>query len=58
MQLFLSGIILIILNLIVAYIISLYSFTLWVAWFCFAIGFRFGVWHGSNEKEKEYLSKE
>lgn len=58
MHLFLSASLIILLNLFVAYLISLYSFILGVAWFCFAIGFRFGVWHGHNQKEEEFITRE
>jgi hypothetical protein len=45
-------------NLLVAYIISFYSFVAAVAWFCFAIGFQFGQWHGKGEKEREFINRE
>jgi hypothetical protein len=40
-------------NLLIAYIISLYSFVMAVGWFCLAIGFQFGKWYGGIEKENK-----
>lgn len=45
-------------NLLVAYLISLYSFTFAVAWFCFATGFQFGKWYGGDKKEQEFIVRE
>jgi len=43
-------------NLLVAYIISLFSFVIAVGWFCFAFGFQFGKWYG-GVKTKDAMHK-
>lgn len=46
------------LNFIIAYIISRYSFVIATGWFCFAIGFQYGKWYGGNKKEEEFIARE
>ena len=53
-----SAIFIILGNLFVAYLISFYSYIFAVGWFCFAIGFQFGKWHGGNQKEHEFSARE
>ena len=54
----LSALIIIFGNLIVAYIISLYSYIFAVAWFFLVIGFQFWKWHKNQEKEEEFIIRE
>lgn len=58
MKTILSAILIILFNLMVAYLISIYSYIAGIGWFCFAIGFQFGKYHGSNEKEDEFITRE
>lgn len=51
-------VIIILLNLIVAYIIHFYSLIVAVGWFCLAFGFQFGKWFGGVEKEDEINLRE
>ena len=45
-------------NIFISYLISFYSFTVAIAWFCFAIGFQLGKWYGSDRKEQEFIARE
>ena len=51
-------IIIVLVNLLVAYFISFFSYIIAVGWFCFAIGFRFGQWYGAIKKEDEFIARE
>ena len=58
MKSFLSTLLVIGFNLVVAYFISFYSFIVAVGWFCLAVGFQFGQWYGKNKKEEEFIVRE
>jgi len=45
-------------NLVLAYLISLYSFVLAIGFFCFSVGFQFGKWFGKDQKEEEFIARE
>ena len=45
-------------NLLVAYLISFYSYIFAVGWFCFAVGFQWGRSFGEREKEREFIVRE
>ena len=58
MRLLIVALLIVLGNLAVAYLMSFYSQSIAIGWFFFAIGFQLGKWHGSSQKEEEFIGRE